>query len=125
MHAFLMPHSLNQLPIRLWIARILDIVLLAFILTLQSNSPPTPGSILLPSLQNLSSSIISDACVLFARAVVYHFANFVNECYILCHLLPRLRPRDGYRPRAQGHAMTMTERQSWRHTASLLDPLHI
>ena len=125
MHAFLMPHSLNQLSMRLWITHILDIVLLIFILTLQCSFLHTRGNILSPSLQNLSSGIISDAYVLFILVVVHHFANFVNECYILCHLLPRLRPRDGYRPRAQGHAMTMTERQSWRHTASLLDPLHI
>ena len=84
--------SLDQLSIRLCVAHILDIVLLAFILTLRSSSLPTLGSILSPSLQNLSSSIISDACVLFAPAVVHHFANFVNKCYMIRHVLPCLRP---------------------------------
>ena len=82
MHVFLMPRNLNQLGIRLWMGHILDIVLLTFILTSQSSFLDSIRNILSSSLQNLSLSTISDNCVLFA--LVYHFADFINEFYTAC-----------------------------------------
>src|SRR6267142_547993 len=79
MHAFLMPHSINQLRMRLWIGHILNIVLLIFIWTSQSSFLHSIRNILPSSSQNLSLSIISDDCVLIS--LVYHFANFMNEFY--------------------------------------------
>ena len=70
MHVFLMPHNLNQLVIRLWMGHIFDIVLLTFILTSQSSFLDSLRNILSSSLQNLSLSIISDNCVLFAFIIL-------------------------------------------------------
>jgi hypothetical protein len=60
MHAFLIPHSLDQLQMRHWIGHILNVVLLTFILTLQSSSLHLIKNILSFSLQNLFLSIASD-----------------------------------------------------------------
>ena|SRR6266850_3057619 len=79
MHAFLIPHSLCQLLMRLWIGHILDIVLLTFILTSQHSFLHMLRNILSPSLQNLSLSILSDDGVLFP--LLSHVANFMNEFY--------------------------------------------
>jgi len=76
MHAFLLPHSLNQLGIRLWIRHILDTVLLTLTLTSKSSSVHLLKDILLLSLQNLSLSIVSDDCVLIA--LIYDFVDFMS-----------------------------------------------
>ena len=78
MHAFLMPHSLNQLGIRLWFRHILNIVHLTFILTLQGSSVHLLRNILFTSLWNLFLNITSDDCILFT--LVYHPIDFVRVC---------------------------------------------
>jgi len=79
MHAFLIPHSPNQLGMRHWIKHILNVVLWTFILTSKHSSVHLLKNILLSSLQNLSLSIISDDCVLYA--LIYHFIEFINKSY--------------------------------------------
>jgi len=76
MHAFLLPHSLNQLGMGLWIRHILDTVLLTLTLTSKSSSVHLLKDILLLSLQNLSLSIVSDDCVLIA--LIYDFVDFMS-----------------------------------------------
>jgi hypothetical protein len=58
---------------------ILNVVLLTFILTSKSSSVHLLKNILSTSLQNLSLSIISDDCVLYA--IICHFVNFINESH--------------------------------------------
>src|SRR6267142_243698 len=79
MHAFLIPHSLHQLSMMLWIGHILNIVLLTFILTSQHSFLHMLRNILSPSLQNLSLTILSGDCVLFP--LVSHVAIFINKFY--------------------------------------------
>ena len=66
-----MPHSLNQLEMRLWIWHILDIVLLVFIMNLWISFLHPLRNILFPNLQNLSLSIVFDTYVLVALYIVY------------------------------------------------------
>jgi len=58
---------------------ILDVVLLTSILASKSSSVHLLKNILSSSLQNLSLSIVSDDCVLYA--LVYHFVDFINESH--------------------------------------------
>jgi len=66
-----MPHSLNQPQMRLWIMHTLNIVLLVFIVKLQSSSLPCLGNTLFSSLLSFFLNIASKACVFVAP--VCHF----------------------------------------------------
>src|SRR6267142_855250 len=65
---------------RHWMRHILDVVLLTSILASKSSSVHLLKNILSSSLQNLSLSIVSDDCVLYA--LIYHYVvDFINESH--------------------------------------------
>src|SRR6266850_8436563 len=71
MPAYIMPLSLNQPVMRLWIGHILDIVLLVFIVKSRSSFLPCLRNTLLFSLPNFSLSVAFKGHVFLAP--VYHF----------------------------------------------------
>src|SRR6267142_4288274 len=77
MHAYIMPPSLNQPVMRLWIGHILDIVLLVFIVKSRSSFLPCLRNTLFSSLPIFSLGIAFRACVLLAP--VCHFISFKSS----------------------------------------------
>jgi hypothetical protein len=63
MHVFLLPHSLNQPEVRLWIRHILDIVPLVLMMKSRGGFHWVPMHILSISLQNLFYITVFDSCV--------------------------------------------------------------
>src|SRR5580693_3565349 len=83
MHAFLLPHSLSQPTMRLWIRHILAIVLPVFIMDLRNSFLHPLRNILFPNLQNLSISIVFDTYVVVVPVYCLR-VMFLNSSSSLC-----------------------------------------